>query len=51
MDDQEYVRNFTKAALKRLGHEVLLAKDDREAVSLRSNRSATATRSMPRSWT
>jgi PAS domain S-box-containing protein len=34
MDDEEYVRNFVKAALRRLGHEPVLASDDREAVSL-----------------
>jgi len=34
MDDEDYVRNFAKAALKRLGHEAVLAKDVREAVSL-----------------
>jgi CheY-like chemotaxis protein len=34
MDDEEYVRSFVKAALERLGHEAVLASDDREAVSL-----------------
>jgi two-component system cell cycle sensor histidine kinase/response regulator CckA len=34
MDDEEYVRNFVKAALRRLGHEAVLAGDDREAVSV-----------------
>jgi two-component system, cell cycle sensor histidine kinase and response regulator CckA len=34
MDDEDYVRNFAKAALRRLGHEAVLASDDREAVSL-----------------
>jgi PAS domain S-box-containing protein len=34
MDDEDHIRNFARAALKRLGHEALLAKDDREAVSL-----------------
>jgi PAS domain S-box-containing protein len=34
MDDEEYVRNFVKAALRRLGHEAVLASDDAEAVSL-----------------
>ena len=34
MDDEEYIRNFVKAALRRLGHEAVLASDDREAVSL-----------------
>jgi PAS domain S-box-containing protein len=34
MDDEDYIRNFVKAALRRLGHEAVLASDDREAVSL-----------------
>ena len=34
MDDEEYVRNFARAALRRLGHEAVLAADDREAVAL-----------------
>jgi two-component system, cell cycle sensor histidine kinase and response regulator CckA len=34
MDDEDYVRNFVKAALRRLGHEAVLASDDREAVAL-----------------
>jgi PAS domain S-box-containing protein len=34
MDDEDYVRNFAKAALRRLGHEAVLAGDDREAVAL-----------------
>ncbi len=34
MDDEDYVRHFAKAALQRLGHEALLASNDREAVSL-----------------
>jgi PAS domain S-box-containing protein len=34
MDDEDYVRNFAKVALRRLGHEAVLARDDREAVSL-----------------
>jgi CheY-like chemotaxis protein len=34
MDDEDYVRNFARAALRRLGHEAVLASDVREAVSL-----------------
>jgi two-component system cell cycle sensor histidine kinase/response regulator CckA len=34
MDDEDYVRNFAKAALRRLGHEAVLASNNREAVSL-----------------
>ena len=34
MDDEEYVRKLAQSALKRLGHEAVVAKDDREAVEL-----------------
>jgi len=34
MDDEDYVRNFAAAALRRLGHEAVPASDVREAVSI-----------------
>ena len=34
MDDEEYIRIFVQAALRRLGHEAVLARNDDEAVSL-----------------
>jgi PAS domain S-box-containing protein len=34
MDDEEYIRNFARVALRRLGHEAVVASDDREAVAL-----------------
>jgi PAS domain S-box-containing protein len=33
MDDEDYIRNFARVALRRLGHEAVLASNAREAVS------------------
>jgi len=34
MDDEEYVREVARQMLRRLGYDVILASDDREAVTL-----------------
>jgi CheY-like chemotaxis protein len=33
MDDEDYIRNFARVALRRLGHEAVLASNSREAVA------------------
>ncbi len=44
MDDEDYIRNFAKVALRRLGHEAVLASNAREAVTLLEESLQSATR-------